>query len=154
MERKYVSYCGNYYCALCAYHTGKLVDAASRLLEIVKRYGSLRLVAEGDENVDFDAFRNGLEWLASKDQACKGCRLGGGWSWWSDCPVRTCCVDKGVEFCYQCTEFPCKTLTEGPLQGYLQRFIDANQHIQQIGLEQWMKKRFGQDLSKSTRSKL
>ena len=149
MDRKYVSYCGYYYCALCGYHTRVLVDAAARLLETMKGYTSLRLIAEATDGVDFDAFMSGLEWLASQEQPCKGCRLGGGWSWWSDCPVRTCCVEKQVEFCYQCQEFPCKTLTEGSLQDYLQRFVDANQHIQRIGLKQWMKKRYGHRLPQS-----
>ena len=63
---------------------------------------------------NFGEFLKGLRWLASQEQACQGCRFGGGWFWWPDCPVRDCCIEKNVDFCYQCNEFPCRKLQEAP----------------------------------------
>lgn len=41
---------------------------------------------------------------------CKGDKIG---HWSSDCWILQCCVDKkGLEFCYECEEFPCKKLKE------------------------------------------
>ena len=134
-----VSYCGNYLCSQCAYHQGVFVEPAKRLLELAKRYQSLRLIAGLEKSFDFDEFIKGLEWLGSHDQPCKGCRQGGGWSWWPDCPIRTCCEKRQVAFCSQCPDFPCKTLTTGPLKERLSRFVEANQQIQQKGLSGWIR---------------
>ena len=137
MDEQSISYCGNYLCSRCAYHRGLFVKPAKRLLELTKRYKSLRLIAGLEQSFDFDEFLKGVEWLGSQDQPCKGCRQGGGWSWWPDCPIRICCEERHVEFCYQCQEFPCLLLTTGPLKERLQRFIDANRQIQRRGLKFW-----------------
>ncbi len=143
MDPEYVAYCGYYYCRLCGYHSGKLVAAAQQLYDEAKGYRSLELIVKSKNAFDFDEFLKGLVWLAHQDHPCKGCRQGGGWSWRPDCPIRTCCIEKGVDFCYQCSAFPCSTLTEGPLQEYMQRFIEANRQIQRIGLKDWIKQRYG-----------
>lgn len=138
MESEAVSYCGKYLCARCAYHRGLFVEPAKRLVELAQRYQSLRLIAGNIKTFDFDDFLKGLEWLASQDKACKGCKLGGGWSWWPDCPVRTCCAEKQLDFCYLCQDFPCEKLTTGPLKERLLQVIEANRQIQQHGLERWV----------------
>jgi hypothetical protein len=134
-----VSYCGNYLCSQCAYHRGLFVKPAQRLVALAQRYQSLRLIVGLEKPFDFDEFMTGLEWLAAQEQPCKGCRQGGGWSWWPDCPIRTCCVEQQVEFCYQCPEFPCTKLTTGPLKDRLQRFVEANRQIEQKGLQWWIR---------------
>jgi hypothetical protein len=137
MESESVSYCGKYLCSQCAYHRGLFVEAAKRLVELAQRYQSLRLIAGNVKTFAFDDFLKSLEWLASQDTPCKGCRQGGGWSWWPDCPVRTCLADKHLDFCYQCPDFPCNRLLTGPLKERLQQVIDANRQIQEQGLERW-----------------
>jgi len=136
-EHKYVSYCAKYYCALCDYHKGTIVKAAKNLLAFAERYGSLKVMAKAYNTCNFEEFMKGLKWLASKNKPCKGCRFGGGWSWWSDCPIRSCCTQKGVDFCYQCNEFPCKKLTEEPLLDYKKTFIEANNQLKTLGIEKW-----------------
>lgn len=136
-EHQYVSYCGRYYCALCSYHKGTVVEAASNLLTFVERIGSLRLMADAYETCDYDEFLKGLKWLASQTEPCKGCRFGGGWSWWRDCPARTCCMKKGVDFCYQCDYFPCKNLQKGPLPEARKSIIETNRQIEKVGIKRW-----------------
>lgn len=135
---RYVSCCGKCYCALCDYYKGTIVKAARSLLQFVDRYGSLRLIANAQKAYDFDEFTKGLRWLSSQQNPCKGCRFGGGWSWWGDCPVRDCCLEKGIDFCYQCEEFPCKKLREEPLAERKKALIEANRQIRAIGIEAWM----------------
>ena len=146
-ESRYISYCGKYYCAFCDYHKGTIVEAAKTLLAFAERYGSLRLIADANNACDFDEFMKGLGWLASQEQPCKGCRFGGGWSWWGDCPVRDCCTQKGVDFCYQCEDFPCKKLREEPLLKRKKEMIEASNQIKSLGIESYMqrlKKRYMQ----------
>jgi len=136
-EDKHVSYCGKYYCAFCDYFSGTIVEAARRLLRFAEKYGSLKLIANANNACDFDEFMRGLKWLASQDSSCKGCRFGGGWSWWSDCPVRDCCIQRGVEFCFLCNEFPCEKLKKEPLLERKKAMIEANNQIRSVGLEGW-----------------
>lgn len=131
----YISCCGRYDCALCDYHRGGLVEAAKKLLTRVEWRGSLKLIADYAGAYDFDEFLKGLRWLASREEPCRGCRFGGGWSWWPDCPVRDCVLEKGIDFCHQCGKFPCKRLREDPLLAGRNTIIEANERLREIGLK-------------------
>lgn len=137
-ECEYVSCCGRYHCALCDYHKGTIVKAAKKLLPLVETHNSLRIMADLYGTCNFNEFVKGLRWLASKDKPCKGCRFGGGWSWWPDCPVRNCTIQRGVQFCYQCEEFPCKKLSEEPMLKSKKGTIEANYQIRSLGIENWL----------------
>ena len=137
-EHLYVSYCGRYYCALCSYHRGTIVDAAADLLTFVEKTGSLKLMADAYNICDYNEFVKGLTWLASQTEPCKGCRFGGGWSWWRDCPARNCCIQKGIDFCYQCDVFPCENLQKGPLIERKKSIIEANNQIKKMGIKKWL----------------
>ena len=39
------------------------------------------------------------------EKGCKGCRSGGGPG---DCYQRRCCLEKGIDGCWQCDVFPCE----------------------------------------------
>jgi len=134
-----VSCCGGYYCPLCDYFRGGKVQIAKNLLYYVERSGSLRLIAESQNVGNYNEFVKVLKWLASQDKPCKGCRFGGGWSWWPDCPVRDCVLQKGLDFCYQCKDFPCLKLQEEPLLDRKREMIEINDKIKAIGIENWMK---------------
>ncbi|MBN1425155.1 DUF3795 domain-containing protein [Candidatus Fermentibacteria bacterium] len=51
----------------------------------------------------YPEFESVLQFL--KSGSCTGCRAGG--SSVPFCSARTCFRDKGVDFCFQCDEFPC-----------------------------------------------
>jgi len=137
-EIKNVSCCGQYYCSMCAYYKGTIVDAAKNLLGYAERYGSLRLIAERSNACNFDEFLKGLRWLSSHSRPCRGCRFGGGWSWWPDCPVRDCTIQKGIDFCYECDDFPCKKLKEEPLLERKRMIIETNNRIKSLGIERYV----------------
>jgi hypothetical protein len=139
MEKKYeyISCCGRYYCRLCDYFRGGKVQIAKNLLYYVERSGSLRLIAEGQNLYNYDEFVKGLKWLASQDKPCNGCRFGGGWSWWPDCPVRDCVIQRALDFCYQCSDFPCEKLKQEPLLPHKKAIIEANNKIRSIGIENY-----------------
>lgn len=131
-----VSRCGRYDCSLCEYHTGVIAEAAARLLDLTEGHRSMRLIAESSAVYDFGEYVKALRWLASR-VPCRGCRSGGGWSWWLDCPVRDCTAERKVDFCYQCGEFPCGRLGEEPLLERKRAMIRANERIRELGLEEW-----------------
>ena len=138
-EYRYLSCCGKYYCALCDYHLGTIVEAARKLSSFTEKYGSLRLILEGNKACNYDELLKGVKWIASHDKPCKGCRLEGGWSWWPDCPVRDCTIQKGIDFCYQCKDFPCQKLKTEPLLERKKAIIDTNNQIKALGIEKHLK---------------
>jgi len=41
---------------------------------------------------------------------CKGCREQGGCSFFRNCETLACVTDKGIDFCFECPDFPCPRL--------------------------------------------
>jgi hypothetical protein len=51
--------------------------------------------------------------VKSEDVRCAGCRGDRKKHWSPDCWILECCVDKkGLQFCYECKEFPCEKLVQ------------------------------------------
>lgn len=50
---------------------------------------------------------------------CKGCLHMVKPFWGGECSVKSCCEHKTLNFCGECEDFPCETLTNmGKAQGY------------------------------------
>lgn len=72
------------------------------------------------------------ELLAHFSQAsCKGCRQGE--CKYPNCGVATCYKQKGVDFCFQCAEFPCDKSNFDP--NLHARWIKMNNRMKEIGVE-------------------
>ena len=131
-ESELIAYCG-LYCRLCDYYTGKIRESARRLLEIVEKHGELKIFAEASKAFDFDNFAKGVKWLSTEMSPCVGgCRGGGGWG---ECPLRKCCIKKGLRFCFECEGFPCDVV-----KGYRNR-VEILKEIKELGVEGWIRKR-------------
>jgi len=78
---------------------------------------------------NYPAFK---ELLAHFSQAnCRGCRKGD--CKYPNCGVSPCSRQKGVDFCFQCAEFPCeKTNFDPNLQ---ERWIRMNRRMKELGVE-------------------
>lgn len=101
-----VAYCGAY-CRTCYWYNGELRDTAEHSLILVK--GHLEVAGWIDyKGGDSKATMKGLE-ILSKSTCSFNCKGGGGWS---GCPVRKCCTAKDIEFCFECTDFPCANWDE------------------------------------------
>jgi hypothetical protein len=49
--------------------------------------------------------------LPAEKVGCKGCRVQGGCRLhWNNCDTLDCVTAKGVDFCYECSDFPCRKL--------------------------------------------
>jgi hypothetical protein len=75
-----------------------------------------------------------------KEVKCQGCRVSGCFILPKGCKARACAAAKGVEFCFECDQFPCRML-QPCLDGaekYPQNFKLYNLcRIQRVGLETW-----------------
>ncbi len=83
----------------------------------------------------------GLE-ILSKCACAFSCKGGGGWS---GCPVRKCCIAKGVDFCFECSEFPCER-NWGEKSEHVNVFsadkVKRLRGMKEIGVEEWIKKQW------------
>ena len=90
-----VGYCGEY-CRTCHWYTDALRKPAVQLSELVKKHfevaGWINYKGGNSEQTI-----KGLE-ILSKCACAFNCKGGGGWS---GCPVRKCCLAKGVDFCFE-----------------------------------------------------
>ena len=131
-EAELIGYRG-IYCRLCDYFTGKIRNVARRALEMVEKHGELKIFAEKTGAFNYEELVRGLKWMATTLTPCiGGCRGDGGWE---ACPVRKCRIDRKVDFCFECSEFPCKILEESS-----PRAVDRLMEIKELGIENWIKR--------------
>ncbi|HPJ95654.1 MAG TPA: DUF3795 domain-containing protein [Deltaproteobacteria bacterium] len=119
-------------CRKCmASATGEIKDHSRALKELLgsfdryaERFSSFLPVFE-----NYPQFKELLAFFTEAD--CEGCRSGQ--CKYPNCGVMQCYQEKGVDFCFQCDEFPCdKTNFDPDLK---RRWIEMNTRMQQIGVE-------------------
>jgi hypothetical protein len=109
-------------------------EIASHARELIGCLGNFDVYAERfseflPELKDYPAFKRLLTHFAEPD--CTGCRTGA--CKYPNCGVAACYKEKGVDFCFQCDEFPCdKTNFDPHLQ---KRWIEMNNRMKEIGPE-------------------
>lgn len=129
--RKFLAPCG-LNCMKCqAYSEGEIQKHAAELKRLL---GSFDRYAERFSNF-LPVFRNYpsfKELLAHLSQAnCKGCRQGD--CKYPNCGVAKCYKSKGVDFCFECKEFPCDKSNFDP--NLHARWIRMNQRMKEIGVK-------------------
>ena len=78
---------------------------------------------------DYPSFKKMLAFFAEPD--CEGCR--NGTCKYPNCGVIECYREKGVDYCFQCDEFPCDRTNFDP--HLLKRWIKMNSRMKEIGVE-------------------
>jgi len=79
----------------------------------------------------------GLEEVDFKDVACGGCRSSILFKYCAECSLRDCASEKGVEWCYECEDFPCQMLSDWQSRWRMPT-IENLREIQKLGLENWL----------------
>ena len=118
-------------CSRCAdFSQGEIRALSGRLRELLGNYRRLAAMKAGmrPEFAHYDEFVALLESFASA--ACSGCR-GGNVTCPLDCSARTCHKDNGVDFCFQCGEYPCDKQFDGRLR---ERWRTINDRMKEIGV--------------------
>nr|NQU94295.1 DUF3795 domain-containing protein [Bacteroidota bacterium] len=80
----------------------------------------------------YSDFKGILTYFATVD--CGGCR-NENCKLFKDCKVRDCHENMGVDFCFQCPEFPCNST--GFDRHLHQRSVDINRRMKKIGVEKY-----------------
>jgi len=78
---------------------------------------------------NYDGFADVLDRLA--DAGCTGCRSGQ--CLLSSCKVGACVAERGVDWCFQCAQFPCQDTGLPPL--LLNRWKMNNERMRDVGPE-------------------
>ena len=125
------------HCGKCFAFSGGTISKSSR--ELNNALGQFDIYARRfAELLDapvfgkYPAFKEMLDYFSGVE--CSGCRKET-CQLFSRCNVRDCSREKGVDFCYQCSGFPChKTGFDEHLH---QRSIAINRRIQSEGLEKY-----------------
>ena len=119
-------------CRKClAYSEGEIRTHSS---ELQKLLGNFDIYAERFSAFlpvfkNYPDFKKLLTYFTKAD--CHGCRKGTGI--YSNCGVVTCYKEKGVDFCFQCEEFPCEKTNFDP--HLHRRWIEMNNRMKEIGVE-------------------
>ncbi len=77
-----------------------------------------------------------------EDIICYGCKSDKVASFCRTCALKECARKKGLEFCYQCTDYPCDRLDEfrnSAQYPYHIEVYDYLQTIKQHGITHWLK---------------
>jgi len=79
-------------------------------------------IAHRDNNIRFkerlrDVYRQGLgdNTIEASDMSCEGCHSDLLSGYCQDCAIRSCTVERGIEGCHQCSDFPCKSIDDFPI---------------------------------------
>ena len=80
---------------------------------------------------EYDRFAEILELFGGAD--CKGCRAGG--VQLPFCAARTCHKEQGVDFCFQCGEYPCRRNQYPEMM--VQRWRSINDRMREAGPEEY-----------------
>ena len=107
-----------------AFHSKKLQDLLGNFDVYAERFSAFLPAFK-----DYPPFKKMLTYLAAPD--CIGCRQGT--CKYANCGVVDCYKEKGVDFCFQCDEFPCDKTNFVP---HLEkRWLQYNTRMKDIGVE-------------------
>ncbi len=149
-DKKLIAPCG-LYCGTCAfYHKSEIRKAARRLKEMLDGFERIAKIYEkvAPELKDYPKFMRVMEYFGRQD--CLGCRFGGGKEHGAACMPETCTMvlcptDKGLDFCYQCPDFPCKiipfTMKKAKNEGLVEIWLKCNRRMKKIGLDRYLKEK-------------
>jgi len=125
------------HCGKCfAFKDGDIVENSRQLKKSLGDFDAYaeRFVELLDKPVfkKYPEFKEMLEYFSIA--GCSGCR-NEKCKLFKDCKVRSCSEQKGVDFCFQCSDFPCGNT--GFDQHLNDRYVNINRQIEKIGVENY-----------------
>jgi hypothetical protein len=121
-------------CERCVMRTGGVVQrAAARLADAVEGFDGMaaRMAEHVPPLGGYDRFREVLGVFAGAP--CAGCRAGG--STLPFCAARTCFKEQGVDFCFQCSLYPCDR--NGYPDPFAQTWRKNQDRMREVGVERF-----------------
>jgi hypothetical protein len=80
------------------------------------------------------------EEIKPEEITCGGCRSPLNIHWSPDCELLSCAKQKGYQYCFECTHFPCEKLQKFSSDGraHHKRTVENMRRMKEIGLEAWI----------------
>lgn len=111
------------------HHAQQLVNHLGNFDNYAKRFETLLSEPKFGK---YPEFKDLLHLLSTKN--CKGCRKQE-CHLFTACRVKQCYTQKGIDYCYQCNNFPCSNT--GFDENLHNRWLSINKRIREIGLESY-----------------
>lgn len=125
------------HCGKCfAFAKGDIADLSKNLKKALGNFDvyAKRFVEMLQEPVfsKYPCFSEFLEYLGTV--SCQGCRKEN-CKLFKTCNVRPCSAEKNVDFCFQCSSFPCNNT--GFDKHLYKRYVDINMRMKEVGAEKY-----------------
>ena len=145
-----VSCCG-LYCGTCAFfHDSQIKKTAKHLKKLLDGFEHIAKIYENvaPDLKSYPEFVKVLNYL--QGQNCLGCRMGGGTTHGAACMPLTCTMvlcplDRGLDFCYQCSDFPCEiipfAMKKSGQEGLIDIWLTYNKRMKKIGLDRYLQEK-------------
>jgi hypothetical protein len=121
-------------CSRCAeYDQGEIKELSEKMLELLSGYARVAGM-KADQQPVFKHYKQFEDILKALSLAtCAGCREIN-----NSCPVKCtakrCHKEKGVDFCFECSEYPCENPIFAPLK---ERWRNNNDRMKKIGVTEF-----------------
>ncbi len=148
-EKRLIAPCG-LYCGTCAfYRESEIRKTAIRMGKMLAGFKVLAKMYEdaAPELKDYPKFARVLDYLTK--QNCRSCRLGGGTAKGpacqsKECPIIVCLSRRGVDFCFECSKFPCEEIPavfKAQSSDLAKIWLGCNKEMKRKGLDRYLKKK-------------
>jgi hypothetical protein len=121
-------------CERCVnYAEGTVTTLAAALGEALEGFDTMapRVADRVPALASYGGFREVLDFFVHA--GCTGCRAGG--SQLPFCAARTCFREQGVDFCFQCSEYPCERNSYP--ENLAERWRARNDRMREVGAERF-----------------
>ena len=77
---------------------------------------------------------------ACSTEGCDGCKSLSGETWSPDCKMKACAIDKGIESCCFCSDYPCHHIMAFDSDGYRHHrtALPNGRRLKEVGLAVWL----------------
>ena len=96
------------------------------------------LIAHRDNNTKFKERLTAVYGVTVDEIKCEGCLADELFVYCQTCPIRACTIDKGIEGCHQCDDFPCQFIDDFPIAVGKKVMLRAIPTWRELGTERWM----------------
>ena len=97
-------------------------------------------IAHRDNNMKFKEKLTGVYGVGIDQLKCEGCLSDTVFTYCRVCPIKNCVMEKGIEGCHQCHDFPCIHIDNFPLPQGKKVILRSVPARRELGTEQWVEK--------------
>ena len=95
-------------------------------------------VANRDNNIKLKERLKGLFGVTVEQMSCQGCLSDNQFVYCRTCPIRACTIQRGLEGCHQCQDFPCQFIDAVGIPIGRKVMLRSVPARRELGTERWM----------------